>query len=98
MVSRNGFFTQPLFRGKCPKWQRRVPASSFTKAKPMQGKLPLPTLPDQLIEKGYKSVPYRNLWEAAIDRCIPAVRAKNGRWYYDPEDVPKIAFTFGLNS
>ena len=62
----------------------------------MHSKLPLPTLPDALIQAGYETVPYRALWHAAVDRRFPATRAKNGRWAYELADLPAIAEAMGL--
>ena len=62
----------------------------------MTSKLPLPTLPEALIQAGYEPPSYRALWHGAVDRRFPATRAKNGRWAYELADLPVIAEAMGL--
>ena len=60
--------------------------------------IPLTDLPRALIEAQYEppASGYRGCYTAAVDGRIPARRGKNGRWTFDPADLPTIAPAMGL--
>ena len=60
-------------------------------------KISLVDAPRRLAEYGVE-VKYRQLYGAAIDNQIPAVKGGNGRWYLNESDPPAIAQTFGAAS
>jgi hypothetical protein len=64
----------------------------------MPQRLPLTLLPTALAEGGWEAVPYRRAYEAARSCEIPAQRDRNGRWTFDPQDLPRIAESFRLSS
>lgn len=53
-------------------------------------------LPRALIEGGYESTTYHRVYNAVLAGRIPARRGKNGRWTFDPADLPTIAQAMGL--
>ncbi len=61
-------------------------------------RLPLTLLPTTLAEAEYESVPYRAVYEAARSARIPARLGRNGRWTFDPQELPAIADALGLTS
>ena len=61
-------------------------------------RLPLTVLPTALAEAGYEPVAYRRAYQAVVDARIPAKRRANGRWTFDPEDLPAIAESLGVAS
>ncbi|WP_120010414.1 hypothetical protein [Teichococcus vastitatis] len=42
------------------------------------------------------TIAYRYIWSAAVEGRIQAEQGNNGRWTYDPADVPQIAAALGL--
>lgn len=58
--------------------------------------LPLTELPAALLEAGYDTPGYRDLYEAARSARIPAKRGKNGRWTFAADDLPAIAERLNL--
>lgn len=56
----------------------------------------LTELPKTLAAEGYGTPPYRSVYEAARSAVIPATRGQNGRWVFDPTDLPTIADRLGL--
>lgn len=59
---------------------------------------PLTDLPATLAAEGYRAPSYRLAYEAARSAVIPATRGENGRWTFDPADLPVIADRLGLSS
>lgn len=59
---------------------------------------PLTDLPATLAAEGYPAPSYRFTYEAARSARIPATRGENGRWTFDPADLPIIADRLGLAS
>ena len=59
---------------------------------------PLTDLPATLAAEGYPAPSYRFTYEAARSARIPATRGENGRWTFDPADLPVIADRLGLAS
>jgi hypothetical protein len=57
---------------------------------------PLTELPATLASEGYQPPSYRFAYEAARSARIPATRGDNGRWTFDPADLPIIADRLGL--
>lgn len=50
------------------------------------------------LKEAYGTTPnYRTVYEAARSALIPASCAENGRWTYDPADLPAIADGLGLS-
>jgi len=39
---------------------------------------------------------YLKVWNAALDGRVPASQEPNGRWFYNPTDLPRIADALGL--
>lgn len=62
----------------------------------MAEKLPLTAAPRALIEAGYEAPTYRTIYNRALDGVIPAKVGDNGRWTFDPSDLPAIADAMGL--
>ena len=60
--------------------------------------LPLTDLPAALAAQGYTPPSYRHAYEQARSARIPATRGSNGRWTFDPADLPVIADRLGLAS
>jgi copper homeostasis protein CutC len=58
----------------------------------------LTELPKALAAEGYGTPSYRAVYEAARSAIIPATRGNNGRWVFDPTDLPIIADRLGLRS
>lgn len=58
----------------------------------------LTDLPTILAAEGYGTPSYRAVYEAARSAVIPAQRGENGRWVFDPTDLPIIADCLGLQS
>ena len=52
---------------------------------------PISTLAHDLLAHGHDAPNYRALADAARSGHFPAERGANGRWTYDPADVPLIA-------
>ena len=61
-------------------------------------RLPLTDLPAALAAQGYAAPRYRFAYEQARSARIPATRGANGRWTFDPADLPVIADRLGLTS
>jgi len=59
---------------------------------------PLTDLPATLAAEGYTAPSYRHAYEQARSARIPATRGENGRWTFDPADLPVIADRLGLAS
>jgi hypothetical protein len=57
---------------------------------------PLTDLPATLAAEGYPAPSYRLVYEQARSARIPAKRGCNGRWTFDPADLPEIADRLGL--
>lgn len=57
---------------------------------------PLTDLPVTLAAEGYPPVSYRYAYEQARSAAIPALKGVNGRWTFDPSDLPVIAYRLGL--
>ncbi len=62
-----------------------------------QKKSPLTHLPKALAAAGYAPPGYRACYEAARSAQIPA-DIINGRWTFDPNDIPAIADALGLSA
>ena len=60
--------------------------------------LPLTDLPAALAAQGYTAPSYRHAYEQARSARIPATRGANGRWVFDPADLPEIADRLGLTT
>lgn len=58
----------------------------------------LTKLPGELTENGFMDVPtYRAIYALAVSARLPGVvRGANGRWIYDPAQLPIIAASLGL--
>jgi hypothetical protein len=55
------------------------------------------TLPSALVAEGYNAPTYRTCYNAATDARLPGVvLGANGRWVYDPAQLPVIAASLGL--
>ena len=59
---------------------------------------PLTDLPATLAAEGYPAPSYRHAYEQARSAAIPATRGENGRWTFDPADLPVIADRLGLTT
>ncbi len=59
---------------------------------------PLTDLPATLAAEGYRAPSYRFAYEAARSAVIPVTRGENGRWTFDPADLPVIADRLGLTT
>lgn len=59
---------------------------------------PLTDLPAALAAEGYPAPSYRHAYEQARSARIPATRGENGRWTFDPADLPVIADRLGLTT
>lgn len=59
---------------------------------------PLTDLPAALAAQGYPAPGYRFAYEAARSAVIPVTRGENGRWTFDPADLPVIADRLGLTT
>lgn len=59
---------------------------------------PLTDLPATLAAQGYPTTSYRSAYEQARSARIPATRGENGRWMFDPADLPMIADRLGLTT
>lgn len=57
---------------------------------------PLTDLPAALLEAGFETPGYREIYEAARSARIPAKRGKNGRWTFVADDLPVIAERLNL--
>ena len=58
---------------------------------------PLVLLPATLSDAGFDETPtYRQCYDAALARRIPASRSAKGRWTFDPADLELIAQGLGL--
>ena len=62
----------------------------------MADKLPLTVLPRALGEAGYQIPKYRTVYNASVDGRAPIERQDNGRWMFDPDQIPAIADALGL--
>jgi hypothetical protein len=58
----------------------------------------LTKLAGELIKRGFMNVPtYRTIYALAVSARLPGVvRGANGRWIYDPAQLPIIAASLGL--
>jgi hypothetical protein len=56
---------------------------------------PLPRLPRELTERGV-AASYIQCWRYATAGRIPAT-LRGARWFYDDEDLPRIAAQFGAD-
>lgn len=63
----------------------------------MKQSIPLTQLPKALATAGYNPPGYRACYEAARSARIAADLADNGRWTFDPADLPAIAQALGLS-
>lgn len=63
----------------------------------MQTAYPLTALPRALIEAGYSTPTYRDLYTAAINARFPAKQGAGGRWTFALDDLPQIADALGLS-
>lgn len=59
---------------------------------------PITDLPRALIQSGFAAPNYRRCYEAAVSGTIPAERAANGRWTFNPADLASIADRLGLTT
>lgn len=62
----------------------------------MATRRPLSQLPRELLRHCGSPVPYQRLYRAVLNCQIPAQQGENGRWTYNPEDVPAIASALRL--
>lgn len=63
----------------------------------MSERLPLTRLPALLNDAQIENPGYRAIYEAARSARIPVRAERNGRWTFDPEDLPLIADALGLS-
>ena len=53
-------------------------------------------LPRALERLTGQTVSYRRVYFACVDNRIPVEQTQNGRWQYDPNELPQIAAALGF--